>query len=283
LSEGELLMVKKYDISRIRQGISAIIASILFFIVGYRIRLGFIAVAILEMKEEGIIDPVLAQVILQAIFFISFLSGVLVLIGGILHLLKRRRFVANTLISFGSGSSIFNLILFMITTGPLVKLILLRKVVVNAVEIGFEYVLVTLASIFAYIAIISDLIGFTVAFIAGFLTNLSSSIMELIVLIRFLEFIGIRKPPPLIMNVLKLLMLSGALMFFTALFYGTKWYKAGYWVAIIGMIFFIFSYVIILLGIIKGATSFLQFFFATIGLFTGVSSVIYGKIKIHTK
>jgi len=276
-------MDRKYSISRIRQGISAIIAGILFFIVGYRIRLGFIAVAILEMKEEGIIDPALAQVILQAIFFISFLSGILVVIGGILHLLKRRRFLANMFISFGSGASIFNLILFMITTGPLVKLILLRKVVINAFEIGFEYVLIMLATILAYIAIISDLIGFTVAFLAGFLTNLSSSIMELKVLVKFLEFIGIHKPPPLIMNALKLLMLSGALMFFVALFYGMAWYKIGYWLAIIGIIFFILSYVIILLGIIKGVTPFPQFLFASLGLSTGISSVIYGKIKLPTK
>lgn len=270
-------------ISRTRQGISAISSGVLLTLSGAHGSFENIKNLLIEATEEGIIPIEIARAIGGIFFYITLFSGVIVVAGGIIHLSGKYPSVANFLIGFGSGASIFDLILFMALSGPVLKIAIIEANLGKISNLGIQYVLLTLATVFAYIALISDLVGFTLSFVSAFLINLAGSFMELILILNLLEKMGMHRPPKILVDLIVILFLSGVLLFIGGILYGYEKYRIGLILNLIGLLSFIMPYISIIIGYLRYQRLLIRPILGTLGLITGGISVIYGFLKLRPK
>lgn len=235
------------------------------------------------VTEFGIIPLEIAITLIQILRILGLFGGLFVLLGGILHLTKKLSFIANLLISIGSGVSLFDLLLFMILSAPMVKVILIQRYVEKMSDLGIQYTLLTIGVVLAFLAMISDTIGFTIGFIAGLLANLSSSLAEARLIVQFLVVMGLVNPSPQTIRVIALILFSGGITLIAGIFYGMKKYTFGFILAILGTIIYALHVGIIIVGLIKKLVPPIFPILTFIGLLTIILTVTYGKIKLKRK
>ncbi len=271
------------DKTQLRQGIFAIISGLLLLLAGVHANVKDLRSIIIGMTEQGLIPIELTKIIIDAVFIIGFLGGIPVIIGGIIHLLRKSKFVANMFIGFGSGISISDFFLFMIMTGPALKLAILETRLERVTEIGTQYTIVALGIIFAFFAILTDPIGVIMGFTAGFLINLAGSLTEVIMIMSFLERIGISRPPRIIVDILKILFLTGVLLLIAGILYGYGRYRLGLPFAWFGTIIFLIPLTIIALGFIEKGVFLIRLILGILGEVMSIVTIVYGSIQIKAK
>ena len=267
-----------------RRGAYAIIAGILLLIAKAHADVAGILIVLKKVAEMGIISEELAEILIRLIFIIGLFGGLLVLLGGILLLTKKITLLANFLISMGSGASLLDLIFFMLFSSPTVKLIIIKECAEKASSVGANYLLLTIGTILAFLAMIRDTIGFGLGFVAGFVTNLSSSLIEASTILIFLESIAMPRPPSYMVTVIWLILFSGNIIFLAGVLYGFKKYRIGFLLNIIGVFTYIPHIMIIQIGIrmrpAGGMLPYIRGLLALIGLILAIITLVYGLVKV---
>jgi len=266
---------------RFRQGLFALFSGIFMLLGGFRGRAGGILTLIREAAEIGVLPIEVSKFIGGIVFWLAVLGGITVIFGGFLHFIKAPRFVANFLVSVGSGVSVFNLASTLIASGPTVKLAILKVSLIELLNIGIDFALLLFASVFAFFALINDPLGFILCMIAGLSVNFSSSLAEFKVISRLMNTLGISTPTsPLIVNILVFLFFSGAFFFIAGVFYGYNFYRIGTLFLVIGLILFLPILFILFLGFVFDVINAIRLIFGLVGVIFAITSAIYGIRKV---
>ncbi len=266
----------------VKKGIYAIISGVLLLLFGSRYIAERYIDLIISAVDYGILDVATARSLAGILPFLIVFSAILVIAGGLIYIKKGRKFYAGLLIGLGSGASVFNLILTSILTGPLVKLYLIKNEVVKVMSIGTSYALVLLALLFAYMALLSDFSGFTLAFLSGFFINISGSMIEYTIIMRFLGHVGVVNKGNIYAVVIGFIITSGLLLFLTALLYGYEKYTIGVIVSILNFILYLPLY-FLMMSAVMIPINIIRVILASIGLFFTVITIIYGMFKMAKK
>ncbi len=270
----------KYALNKnLRKGVYALISGFLLLFFGSRYIAERYIDLIISAVDYGILDIPTARSLAKALPFLIILSAVLVIAGGLIYIKKGRKFYAGFLIGLGSGASVFNLVLTSILTGPLVKLYLIKNEVIKAMSIGTSYVLVLLALLFAYMALLSDFSGFALAFLAGFFINISGSMIEYTLIMRFLGYAGVVSRGNVYATAVGFVITFGLLLFLMALLYGYEKYAHGVIVGILDLIFYLPLYFLMMVSVAMIPINIVRLMLASVGLFFTVIALIYGTFK----
>lgn len=265
---------------RLRQSLFAVLAGVLMLVGGFRGRAGGLIRLIIEATEAGLLPLEVSRFIGSIIVLLAFFGGIAVIFGGFLHFIKAPRFIANFLVSLGSGVSVFNLTMTLITSGPTVKLSLLKSSSKILVNIGIDFALLLFASVFAFFALINDPLGFILGMIAGTLVNFSSSLVEFKLISRFLSILGISSLPQLVANFLIFLFFSGVFFFVAGIFYGYNFYRPGLFFFALGFILFLLPVFVLVLGFVFDLINTVRLLFGLTGMFFAVIGLWYGFRKM---
>jgi len=265
---------------RMRQSLFAIFAGVLMLIGGFRGRAGGLVKLIIEATEAGLLPLEVSRFIGNIVVLLAFLGGVTVIFGGFLHFVKAPRFIANFLVSLGSGVSVFNLTLTLIASGPTVKLSLLKSSFKGLVNIGIDFALLLFASVFAFFALVNDPLGFILGMVAGTLVNFSGSLAEFKVISRFLSSLGVSSLPQPVANFLIFLFFSGVFFFVAGIFYGYNFYRLGIFFFALGFILFSLPVFILVLGFVFDLVNTIRLLFGLVGMFFAALGLWYGLRKL---
>lgn len=264
---------------RKKKGLFAIISGILLMIIGAHGSAGSMISILITITQEGLVPLQLSFLIGQIIITIVILGGITVIIGGFLMYLRIPSLLSKTLISLGSGISVFNLYATIILISPAINPALIGAHIPTLVNIGIMYGIALLASFFALYALIDDFYGLTLGLVAGTILSIPLAINPQIAVFVFLNKIGFTNPPPILVNILTFLSFSGALFYVTGFLYSYRWYKLGFIVNLIGVIIFAIPLGIIITGIIIDAIGLFKLFFVICGLIVTIVALHYGYAR----
>ncbi|MCD6514970.1 MAG: hypothetical protein J7L07_08590 [Candidatus Odinarchaeota archaeon] len=268
------------DDERKRKSLYAIIAGILLLISGAHGSLGDIPQLIIAAASSGFITVQIARFLITLLIIIAFLGGISVIIGGFLLRIKLPTVVSNFLISIGSGVSVFNFVIEIILIGPALKLAILRYETPSILNLGFRYIIIMLAIFFVFMALIKDVIGFIIAFIAGFLMNVASSFSDFLLILNFLGKLGIVRPPLIIVNLLTISFFSGSIFLASAILNGYKIYKLGFILGLIAIALYVLPFLAILISTVLDLINVIRIIIASVGMLFGVLSIVMGFQKL---
>ncbi|MGQ4892905.1 MAG: hypothetical protein ACP6IP_10565 [Candidatus Njordarchaeia archaeon] len=277
------------NIEEKKKGTYAIIAGVLLLVSGAQYTIRNFAKLMITAIEYDIISRDLAIHLAKFIPIIGIINGFLVILGGLIYFFKGKKFYASLIIGFGSGASVFNLILTMVTTGPLFKYALIKSQFENMVHLGGNYILAFLGVTFAYMALIPDFQGFLLSFLAGTFLNMSGSLFEAQLITKALAIFGLINPSPLAIMIVGLLTVTGLFIFISALLYGYKRYMLGLAFVILGIFLAFPPFIILILetmflmfsivNYIRIILAILGFSFAIMALIHGAFNVFKGAVK----
>ncbi len=266
-----------------KKGTYAVIAGIFLLISGAQYTIRNFTKLMITAIEYGIVSRDLAIHLSKFIPLIAIIDGFLVILGGLIYIYHGRKFYASFMIGFGSGASIFNLILTMVTTGPVFKYALIKYQIENTIDLGGNYLLAFLGITFAYMALIPDFHGFILSFLAGFFLNMSSSMFEARLITKALAVFGLVKPSPLTVTIIGFLTVTGLFIFISAFFYGYRKYALGLMFVVLGIILAFPPFIILILETmfsVFNAINYLRLIMAVIGFGFAFMAVIHGAFNI---
>lgn len=266
-----------------KKGTYAIIAGIFLLLSGAQYTIRNFARLMITAIEYGIISRDLAIHLSKFIPLIGIVDGFLVILGGLIYIYRGRKFYASLIVGFGSGASIFNLILTMVTTGPLFKYALIKSQIENTIDLGGNYILAFLGITFAYMALIPDFHGFILSFLAGFFLNMSGSMFEAKLITKALVVFGLVKPSPQMVAIIGFLTITGLFIFVSAFFYGYKRYALGLMFIVLGIILAFPPFIILILEttfFVFSVINYIRLIMAVIGFGFAFMAVIHGAFSI---
>lgn len=265
---------------RKRQGKLAIIGGCLLIIGGLHASIMDIRKLILVAINEGLINPFIASIIITFLLILGFLAGVPIIIGGLLHYNGKSKFIANALISFGSGISIVDLFSFMMATGPAFKAYLLSTKVQELTSISAFYLVIIIGLSLSFLALFVDPIAMILGLTSAILTSISGSIVEVIVITTFLAKIGLIKPSPLVINLMRILLLSGVIFLLSGYLAGIGKYRLALIVTSLALMFNLILLIVLGIGTLIIHLSPIKLILSIIGEIIGVILLIYVKISL---
>ena len=148
--------------------------------------------------ESEVIPEEVALLLLTVLSILSYMGGVTMIVGGILHIVGAPPFMANFFISLGSGVSVLNLIINLILTAPAIKARIISMLFLELLDASTPFILSVLAMLLVYLSIVDDVRGFIMMMIAGILTNLSGAMVDVKVLKIMFSKIGMEIPPQML-------------------------------------------------------------------------------------
>nr|MDO8044188.1 hypothetical protein [Candidatus Baldrarchaeota archaeon] len=270
--------------TRFRQGLFALLSGVSMLVGGFRGRAGGLLTLVREATEVGVLPVEVSRFIGGIVVWLAILGGVTVIFGGFLHFIKAPRFIANFFVSVGSGVSVFNLVSTLIASGPTVKLAILKASFTELLNIGVDFAMLVLASVFAFFALINDPLGFILGMIAGLSVNFSSSLAEFKAISMILNTLGISVPSsPLIVNILVFLFFSGVFFFVAGLLYGYNFYRVGLLFFTIGVIFLFPILFALILGFVFNVINVIRLIFGLVSAVFAIVGMVYGIVKVMRK
>ncbi len=262
-----------------RQGILAIIGGILLIISGIHANIFDIQKLIQFAVAENFLPPFIAIVLITILRILGFLAGIPIIIGGLLHMKGKSSTIANFLITLGAGISIIDLFSFMIATGPAVKTYIISVKIIELSRIGLFYAIVLVGLALSFLALFADATGMILGLIAAFATSMAGSIVEVIIITAFLAKLGIINPSPLVIDIMRMILLSGIIFLLGGYLAGTGRYKLASLVTKISLIIYFIPLLVLIIGALSGHFMLIRLTLSILGELTGFVLLYHIKIS----